>query len=270
MPTAPLDSAETALNYARVRLNDAIQNLGGDILTDTAPFTLTYLNAAWRRTQELLVNFGFPWLKPETILTNVPAVVNLDPGSQMYINWASCFDGAASQTGPLLPQDMIAPLALWERVTSTAGSFFPMDRLDNGLPAVPKTSRNTVWEWRNGAIYVPGATVVSDLRIRYAGFASDFVSPSGVGGVPYAAQPIPIVRSVNALAWFICAEVAKARGDTDAADFDTKALTATKFIWSVDPMQARSISKESEYGAMTDQNTPTDGPSGPRGIPKGA
>ena len=121
MPSAPTDSVETALNMARVRLNDAIQNLGGDILTDSAPFTLTYVNNAWRRLQELLVNLGFTWLKPETILRNVPLVTNADPGSQMYISWSECFDGTTTQPGPLLPQDMIAPLVLWERVQSTAG-----------------------------------------------------------------------------------------------------------------------------------------------------
>ena len=271
MPVAPTDSVETALNMARVRLNDAIQSLAGDILTDTAPFTLVAVNNAWRRLQELLVNFGFAWLKPETILTSVPAVTNSDPGSQMYISWSVCFDGTTAQVGPLLPQDMIAPLVLWERVNGTAGSFYPMDRLDNGLPAVPKTMLNKSWEWRNGSIFVPGATSITDIRIRYAGFESDFVAPSGVvGAIPFANQPIPIVRAANALAWFICSEVAKARGDVDGGDFDTKAVTTAQMIFNLDPMQARSIEKESGYNRMTDQYTPTEGPAGPRGMPKGA
>ena len=138
MPVAPLDSLELALNTARVRLLDAIEGLSGDILTDGAPFTLTYVNAAWRRFQESLVNYGVTWFKPETILPNLPLVANGDPGSQVRLDWTGYFDGAAVQGNPFLPQDFITPLILWERASGSNGSFFPMDRLDNGIPAVPK------------------------------------------------------------------------------------------------------------------------------------
>ncbi len=271
MPSAPTDSIEDALNMARVRLNDAIQNLGGDILTDSAPFTLTYVNAAWRRLQELLVNFGFAWFKPETILANVLPVSGTDPGTQVYINWSNYFDGTTLQSSPVLPQNLMAPLVLWERMHGSNGSFFPMDRLDNGLPAVPKSQLNRSWEWRNGAIYMPGATNATDLRIRYAAFLADFILPSSTSpATPYANQPIPIVRALNAFAWYICSEVAKARGDVDAADFDMKGQTAAKYIWDLDPMQARSIQNEAEYTKMTDQYSATQSPTGPRGMQKGA
>jgi hypothetical protein len=50
--TAPYDSLENVLNTARVRLNDAIQQLGGDIMKDSQPFTQQMANSAWRRLQE--------------------------------------------------------------------------------------------------------------------------------------------------------------------------------------------------------------------------
>ena len=241
MPTAPLDSLETVVNTARVRVNDAIQAIGGDILTDTAAFALPAINAAWRRLQELLVNLGCPWQTIEMVLASVPLVTSADPASQEYINWANCYDGTTPQAGPLLPQDLIAPIRLWERAHAGAGSFFGMDRLYDGLPAVPKLALNKSWEWRNGAIYIPGATVIVDLRVRYAAFYAGFVAP---GTTAFSAQMVPIVQSLNAFAWFICAEVAKPRGDLDAGDFEAKGQQAARFIVELDPSQQRTINAE--------------------------
>jgi hypothetical protein len=270
MPTtAPLDTLEYAINLVRVRLLDAIAGLAGDIFTDTAPSTLTAINGGWRRFQEALVNYGVAWFKPETILPGVPPVGNADPGSQVYLNWANYFNGTTLSPSPVLPQNLISPMVLWERPTGN-GSFFPMDRLDNGLPAVPKGALNRSWEWRNGAIYMPGATSSTDLRIRYAAFFPDFLpSGTGTGQALFNSQYIPIVRAVNPLAWFICSEVARARGDIDAQTFDQNAMQSTKMMFDLEPMQARSVGAEAEYGKMPDKYSATMGPSGPRGQEKG-
>ena len=47
-PSAPYDQLEVVLFSARVRLNDAIQSIYGDILTDLAAFTPQIVNNAWR------------------------------------------------------------------------------------------------------------------------------------------------------------------------------------------------------------------------------
>jgi hypothetical protein len=244
MPSS-LDSLEYAVNLARVRLNDAIQSIGGDIVTDTAAFTLTAINGAWRQLQEVLVNFKYSWFQPETILSALPIVTELDPASQVYVNWSGYFDGTNLQARPVLPPDMIAPLRCWERasVYGANGSFFDMDRLDNGLPAIPKIARNKTWEWRNGALYLPGATQFTDLRLRYAGLAPDFVPSTTTA---FSLQLIPIVRSANAFAWFIAGEVAKARGDLDAGDFEQKGQIAAKYLFDLDPTQAKAIGREAE------------------------
>ncbi len=244
-------------------MNDAIADLSGDILIDTAPFTLTYVNAAWIRLQELLVNLGVPWLKPEVILPNIQPVASSDTGSQVWLDWTGYNNSSFTSVFAVLPQDLISPMALWERSAGSNGVFFPMDKLDNGLPAVSKQILNKSWEWRNGRIYMPGATSVTDLRIRYAASYPDFIPPTTI---VFSLQLVPIVRSLNAFAWFICSEVAKARGDVDAGDFDMKAQAATKYIFDLDPAQTRSIQKESEYQRMTDEYTPIAGPTGQRGM----
>ena len=52
--TAPYDTIESVLNLARVRINDAIASIQGDILKDNQPFTLEMANAGWRTLQEFL------------------------------------------------------------------------------------------------------------------------------------------------------------------------------------------------------------------------
>jgi hypothetical protein len=258
---APQDTVEQALQLARVRLLDAIQSISGDILTDTAAFTLPTINGAWRRFQELIVNFGIPWLKQEKVLLAVPAVSGSDPATQVSLNWNGYYNGSVGTSSPALPQDFIEPLLLWERTNGSGGDFFPMDKLDNGLPAVAKTTRNNYWEWRYGSIYMPGATLTTDIRLRYTAFYPDFVAPNIT---VFSSQNIPVARAMNPLAWFICSEVARARGDMDGAYFDTQAQQSTKYMFDMDVSQAKSIDNDAQYGSMSDRNTRMNGPASER------
>ena len=261
MPT-PLDTLELAVTIARVRLNDAIASIGGDVLTDDQPFTIYVINAAWRRLQELAISLGITWLKAETIMVAVPPVANTDPGVQVYINWDNYFDGNNLQGAPALPQNFITPLVLWERTNGSGSQFFQMDRLDNGLPAVPKTQRSNSWEWRNGALYMPGATpAATDIRLRFAAYFADFINN---GTTPFASQTIPILRAMNPLAWFIASEVSAARGDLDVEYFDKQAIASTQFFFNLDSNQGKSIAKESEYGDLANAATHQDGSANPR------
>jgi hypothetical protein len=262
MPTAPYDNLEVVVNTARVRLNDAIVLIGGEILTDTAVFTTTVVNAAWRRLQELLSNYGFQSLNRELIYVGVPATLSSDQGIFVWFNWVNYYNGSALVAFPVLPQDMIAPLSVEERISGATTNFVPMDQVFNGLPTAPKSTLNRVWEWRQETIYMPGATGTTDIRLRYAGFLADFVAS---GTTAFTAQPVPIMRSLNSFAWFICSEMARARGDIDAGIFDQNAMAAAEQIWNRDWRQDRSLFKGSEVGKMTDATTPTKGPAGPRG-----
>lgn len=265
MAVAPLDNLEQCITTARSRVNDVIASTGGDILTDNNAFTIIYINNGWRIFQEFLVNYGVAWLKAEAVLSAVPAVTTTDAGIPVYINWANYFDGTNPQLAPVLPQNLLTPLALWERATAAspnAAPFQPMDRADNGLPGTPKQIFNRIWEWRGGAIYLPGATIPTDIRLRFAAFYPDFV-PNAT--VPFMTQGIPILRASSPLAWFVASEFAKARGDLDAAAFDAEGQRSAKFIFDLEPMQARGILKESEYAKMVDGYSATMGPTGPRG-----
>lgn len=227
--TAPYDTVETVLQAARVRLNDAIQSIDGEVLTDTAPFTQTIVLLAWRRLQEYLAEMGIVRPQREAILTGVPPVAVLDPAVQVFLNWTNYFDGMNYWNVPVLPQDLLLPLRLWERPTGQNADFAPMDNWLDGLPAWGKASCNRIWEWREDSIFLPGALQTMDIRLRYAAYLPDFVTTAQT---QWYNQPVPIARVLDPFAYFICSEMANARGDVDGAAFDTKAQAAAKRVFN--------------------------------------
>jgi len=178
---APYDTLDFVIQAARVRLNDAIQSIAGDIFTEAAAFTPQVVNNAWRRMQEYLADRGFAALNRETVFFGVPKWAVTDPGTFVSLGWVNYFDGTTQQPAPVLPQDMIAPLDLWERVNGTNAIFTPMDQVLNGLPTAnpaggtsPRDILNRLWEWRKETIFMPGASGLTDIRLRYAGYIGDF------------------------------------------------------------------------------------------------
>lgn len=253
----PSDTVESVLVVARIRFNDAIGNgIAGQTITDANPISLPMTNAAWRRLQDALAIYGSSELKQETIFFTLPPGGG-DPSSQQSINWT---------TTPPLPDDMISPLSFSERVSALGGNFYPMDQYLNGLPRTSKTNLNKAWEWRHETVVVPGATVSTDMCMRYMAYLPDFVSNSPIPATPWYSQIVPMVRVLNPFAWFMCSEVCKGRGDMDAAYFDDQAMAAVEGIFDRDAAQARAVSKPSEYGKM---RTPLSNVTG-SGVPGGA
>ena len=241
MATAPYDVIQTVLNSSRVKLNDAIQALAGEVLTDNAVFTTQFVNNAWRRLQRGLAARGYLTLEDQAIILAVPAAGSADPGQESWINWAGCFDGVTAFAAPVLPQNFISPLRLWGRQNGTTDSFEDMDMVLRGLPSVPKKDWNELWEWRENAIYMPGSLMDMDWRIRYVRYLPDIVD---VGSVRWYNQTIPIPRCLEPLSLLICAEFAGARtpaNDQEAAmqsgavkNFSDKGEGATKLIFNRD------------------------------------
>lgn len=259
MATQPYDIVNTALNSARVRINDVVNTLtptGGTILQNTAAFTQQVANNAYRRLQEFLANQGYSKVTSEVVLLAVAAAGNVDPAYQGYIDWTGYFDGTTLQTTPVLPQDLIMVNDLWERVTGAAvPTFNTMDRVLNGLPAIAKSTTNKVWEWRDDRMYIPGATGTTDIRVRYASYLPDFVDNSPTATTPWFMQPIQIMRGMNALSWYICYEFSKSRQDLDAGTFQAEAEAAALLLVERDTQRVSSVSKVSEYSKMRDRFT---------------
>ena len=230
---APYFQVNDVLNTARVRLNDAIQQLSGDILKDSQPFTQQMANSAWLRMQQFLSNLGFARLIDETVITGLPICGNpIDPATQCWIGWTGFSDGTQIFTGFALPQNCSFPLKIWDRVSGyNSGWGEPLRNIMDGLPATQKYPRNGIFEWRNDRIYIPGTTIPVDLRVRFAQFFPFFQTQ---GTTQWYQQPVPIVGCLDALADYICVEACDGRDDVDSSVFKTRAEGEAKLIFNRD------------------------------------
>lgn len=220
------------MNLARTRLNDAIQQLGGDILKDSQPFSQTMANGGWRRLQHYLANLGYTRLIDEEIIQAVPAVNTGDPASQCWIDWTGFYDGTQVWTNYALPQRCQFVLKIWDRVSGfNAGWGHELENRMDGLPATFKYPRNGIFETRNDRIYFPGTTVPVDLRIRFARYLPMFQTQ---GTTQWYQQPIPIVGAVDALADYICVEACDGRDDIDSQTFKSRAEGEAMLIFNRD------------------------------------
>lgn len=254
MPTAPYDTIETILNATRVRLNDAIQTLGGDILTDNAPFTTQVVNNAYRKMQRALASMGYWTLEDEAIISGLVAIYSPDPAVQVWIDWTGYNNGQTTDAAKFLPSDLIEPLDCWERVATTTEYFADMDLIQGSMPAIPKTSVEQLWTWRANKLYMPGALNDIDIRVRYAKFLADF---SDIGAD--STQLVPIVQCLDAFSNFICAEMALARGDVDGKGFTDAGMAAAAMIANRNAADSKGAYKVSEFGKMRDGYTPSGG-----------
>jgi hypothetical protein len=211
------------MNMARVQLNDCPLALSGNLLADIQPYSQQFYNLAWRDFQSDLAQAGDPAQTEEIILFNIPPAQTIDPGVQVFLSQTQYFNGVGFLAPPLvavLPQDLICPLWIRERLGGSQQLFSEMHPCDNGLPGGPKTTIIRYWEWRStgfgNAIYMPGATVSRDLWLRYASFLPDSVDNFPTVNTPWYGQPIPMFRCADALAFYIAAKFAFSRGSEQA------------------------------------------------------
>ncbi len=204
----PLDSVDTVLDFARAALNDSILTVAGNLLADSQPYTFTLLNLGFRLMQEDLANAGCPAFTNEAVLFDLPVVALQDPASQVWMSCQWYFDGSSYYTSPVLPFDCIMPLRLWERQSGTQQQFTQMNPTNDGLPDARKTNYFGVWDWRQNAIYLTGANVLRDMRMRYASYLPD-IPASG-------SALVPVIRCAMALSFYVAAAFAFSRGSPAA------------------------------------------------------
>jgi hypothetical protein len=221
---APYDTAEYVLDLARAIANDAALTIEGNLLADDQPYTYVLLNQAWRTLQRKLANAGYERLLKEAVLTGFAPVVTANPALQVYFNWTEYNNGSNPYTSPVLPQDCILPLRLWERPTGTASQFVPMQPVNDGLPSVNQTAFFQVWDWRDDKVVLIGAVQQNDIRMRYAAYLPDITQQESGTTI------VPIMRCADALANYLVWAFARARGSPLANQFMVAGDDCTKQI----------------------------------------
>jgi hypothetical protein len=218
--TGPYDTAEYVLNLARVRAQDAIQSLAGNLLSDQQPFTMTMLNAGYRHLQRKLVGKGFEtFIESGEMLQIPPAFYTTDPGLEVYISWTGYYDGVQMHDNPVLPPDMLAPLRMWERPSAAdlspnnSATYVPMRRTSDGLPSRCPVIYLGQWEWRGDKIYMVGAIQNTDVRLRYLKRLPDLLDPTDL---------VQIVNCADALAYYTVMEFCRPRGSALADVYEAK------------------------------------------------
>src|SRR5580693_7862523 len=120
LASSAYNTAEDVLNRIRVIINDS-EIAGGDVLTDTAPFTFTLLNGAYERVQLELAKAGVETFTLEWWLIGLPTMPTVDPEARMVIDDTGCNilypDGVGDvfSMTPQLPTNLVLPLELYER-----------------------------------------------------------------------------------------------------------------------------------------------------------
>lgn len=225
MAVAPYPTLASILSHIRVAVNDAIVSIGGQTLTNTAAFTPFYANRGYQMFQQELLSMGYVRLLVEgLILKSLPSVASEDTSLQVKLSWTGYNDGATDYPLVVLPQNLIKPTKLAERLTGPEPNinlFWDMSGPEQGVtrvPSITKDYRNRIWVWNsdsagNEYIIMPGATGLIDLRVDYASYLADF---TGTGDSFPGDQVVPIMRCTDALAWFIAYVFSFARNDPAA------------------------------------------------------
>ncbi|HEV2490936.1 MAG TPA: hypothetical protein VGT03_14110 [Candidatus Acidoferrales bacterium] len=182
--TTAYDEAEAALTLARALVNDA----AGAVFSDAV--LMPFLNSAYRALQRQLAEAGVSVFVSQ-IDVDMPLTNGVTP---TQLNDAST---------PQLPTDLLVPHELWEQAAGSTDVMIPMEKITGGLPNLHPSAFLRMWEWREDAINLVGATQEITLRIRY-----EKSLPSLVLGT----DPVQIRSSVDPLAFSVAAMAARSRG----------------------------------------------------------
>ena len=192
--TTAYGQAEDVLTLARTLMNDP----NATVFTDA--LLMPFVNSAYRSLQRELAENGVT-----VLVAQVDLNLLLDPASGLAPNPPEISDSS----NPQLPTDLLAPHALWERVTAnTTDVLIPMEKIIGGLPNLQPSGYLRFWEWREDKINLVGATQPITVRIRY-----EKLLPALVLGT----DPVQIRSSADALAYATAALAARARGARELA-----------------------------------------------------
>jgi hypothetical protein len=223
--TSPYPTAEEVLQATRVKINDAAISIDGDILADTQPFVFPMLEERYEYFQDRLIQAGVNTYSKYGTINAVPVIAVADPATQIQIDYVGCFDGLHNTDQPVIPVDLLEPLEFWERQNVAGENTNPwreMKQASDSISTRAQTSTFGIWDWEDDTLFLPGATQVNDLKLKYLAYAPQITGPDSV---------LLMARCKPAMASLMAEAVCKARGGLEsAAAFKTDAEAAIQAI----------------------------------------
>jgi len=209
-------TVDEIMQLARSIANDTFRGIAGQqgrILTNDAPFTLPYLNSAFRKLQRRLRNEGvtFP-IVDYTVLQNLTPVVEADPAKFVYVGFNGYFNGTTMFASPKLPGDCMQVSVVRQRVHGSNLQFTPMVQSQEGLASGFQNNWLGEWEWRKYAIWMNGSLQAQDIMIRYLSGQP----PINVPAADFDTTHVYIQDSQDALANLVASMYGNARGANPA------------------------------------------------------
>jgi hypothetical protein len=192
------NTAEDVLNRTRAIIDDS-EIAGGDILTDTAPFTFVILNGAFERVQLELAKFGSETFILEWWLIGLPTMPTNDPEARMVIDDTGCNilypngSGDVFSMTPQLPTNLVLPTMLFERQTATTNEAAEMRQARSKLSSANQDLYLHEWEWKSDGIRTRGALQSQDVKI---------MGEAQLAQLAATTDPVPIRGVLNAAAYF--------------------------------------------------------------------
>lgn len=213
--------------------NDAALSIAGNILSDQQPYVFVMLDGAYRYLRKLLTSEGVNTFSKYIILTGLTPVANpggiADPTIQVQLSYTGYFDGVTNfgpnsvpTPGPTLPSDLLEPLEIWERQSQTQNRWNPVHQAADSINTSTRSASFGVWDWETDILYLPGATLSNDLKLKYLYKMPMLTTP---------VQPVLIKDCMEALAALFVSAAAKSRGGTAvAADYERQGRDFVKLM----------------------------------------
>lgn len=203
---------EEAMDLARSMVNDMFAGANGAhgrILTDTASFTLPYLNSAISYVLRKLRNEGctFPTING-WVLNNVPPVVQADPSVFIAIGYNGTYNGQTTVANPRLPGDCYQIYQVRQRVTGSNLPFSSVTQAQTSLVSGYQNNWMGQWSMSNFQLRLNGSLVAQDLMIDYVQLQPPINTPAA----SFSTTPIYIIDSTDAIAAHIAIQYGEARG----------------------------------------------------------
>jgi hypothetical protein len=238
----PYPTVGRVLSYARTYALDAAgpNGLSGDLLSASVATTAVYLNSAWERLQDDLIDAGVETLIKEVIIPGVPPAYSSDPSVSPWLTWDGYCDGQVmvetpplpSEQTPSLPNDLVIPSILWQRQTGSQMPFSEVPAKDGGLPQNTNNQLLRAWEWRDDKLFLTPFTSPLDLKLRYISYYPDLADIAAVTAETPLDETVqvPIMRCTRALAYLLAADFAGPRDGTAAESLGANAELEIKRI----------------------------------------